>query len=96
MEVLIGASAIVLLVPFFILVVFLMKVLPPEFSLGAVVLMLAGDGAIAALWYYGGMPFIEEVKLFKLGIGMAFVLTTIFKVCYLVLDPSTRKLLMDQ
>jgi hypothetical protein len=93
MEFLIGLGIVSLLVPFFLLVVWLLKLLPSEFSFGIVTIMLFGDGAISAIWYYGGTPFIENIPVFKLGIAVAFAVVTVFKVTYLVVNPTTRELL---
>jgi branched-subunit amino acid transport protein len=88
MDFLIGLSSILLLVPFFILVVYLMRMLPREFSLGAIVLMFLGDGVISAMFYYIGLDFIESVKYLKLGITCSFILATIFKVVYMILNQN--------
>lgn len=88
MEFLIGLSTVLLLAPFFMLVVYLMQMLPPEFTLGAVALMFLGDGVIGAIIYYVGIDFIEDPKFFKLGIGCSFIVVTIFKVVYMVLNQS--------
>lgn len=93
MEFFIGLGVLVLLIPFFLLVVWLLKLLPSEFSFGVVAVMLFGDGAIAGLWYYGGSPFVEGTPVFRLGISAAFAIVTVFKVIYLVVNPTTRELL---
>jgi hypothetical protein len=86
MDFLIGLSSILLLAPFFILVVYLMRMLPGEFSLAAIGLMLLGDGAIALMFYYIGLDFVETIERLRLGIACSFVLATIFKVIYMVLN----------
>jgi hypothetical protein len=53
MDFLIGLSSILLLAPFFMLVVYLMEMLPAEFSLAAIGLMLLGDGVIYTLLCVG-------------------------------------------
>ena len=68
------------------LVVYLMQMLPPEFTLGAVALMFLGDGVIGAMVYYVGLDFIQNPKLFNLGLGCSFIMATIFKVVYMVLN----------
>jgi hypothetical protein len=83
MEFLIGFSSLTLLVPYFVLIAYLLKTLPPEYSLASVGAMLIGDGVIAALVYYTGVDYVESVKVFKLGIASAFMVTTIIKVIYL-------------
>lgn len=93
MEFLIGLGSLVLLIPFFMLVVFLMKLLPPEFSLGAVLLMFVGDGALAGVWYLICKEFVQSDNSLRMGLAMSFLLLTIFKVVYMVLDPKTRKML---
>jgi len=93
MEFFIGLGVLVLLVPFFLLVVWLLKLLPSEFSFGVVAVMLFGDGAISGLWYYGGSSFVEGTPVFRLGISAAFAIVTVFKVIYLVVNPTTRELL---
>lgn len=86
MEFLIGFSSIILLVPYFILIAYLLKTLPPEYSLASVGAMLIGDGVIAALIYFTGVDYIESIKVFKLGIASAFMVTTIIKVMYLAMS----------
>jgi hypothetical protein len=88
MDFLIGLSAISLLAPFFILVVYLMRMLPAEFLLGAVALMFLGDGVIGAVFYYIGIDFIESTKHLKLGLAGSFVLATVFKVVYMILNQT--------
>ena len=88
MEFLIGLSTALLLAPFFMLVVYLMKMLPSEFTLGAVALMFFGDGVIGAMVYYVGLDFIQDPKVFKLGLGCSFIVATIFKVVYMVLNQN--------
>tara|TARA_R110000796_G_scaffold236184_1_gene355388 strand:- start:302 stop:613 length:312 start_codon:yes stop_codon:yes gene_type:complete len=95
MEFLIGLSTALLLAPFFVLVVYLMQMLPPEFTLGAVALMFLGDGTIGAIVYYVGIDFIENPKFFKLGIGCSFIVVTIFKVVYMVLNQSTMSKILE-
>lgn len=86
MDFLIGLSSISLLAPFFMLVVYLMRMLPGEFSLAAIGLMLLGDGAIAAMFFYVGSDWVESTDKLRLGIGCSFVITTIFKVVYMILN----------
>ena len=93
MEFFIGLGVLVLLVPFFLLVVWLLSLLPSEFSFGVVAVMLFGDGAISGLWYYGGLSFVGGTPVFRLGISAAFAIVTVFKVIYLVVNPTTRELL---
>ena len=93
MEFFIGLGILALLVPFFMLVVWLLKLLPSEYSFSVAAGMIFGDGAIAGIWYYGGLSFIDTIQTFKLGIAIAFVVVTIFKVTYLVVNPATRELL---
>ena len=93
MEFFIGLGIVTLLVPFFLLVVWLLKLLPSEYSFSVIAGMMFGDGAIAGIWYYGGRPFIDTIQIFKMGIAIAFVVITIFKVIYLVVSPTTRELL---
>jgi|SaaInl0LU_22_DNA_1037365.scaffolds.fasta_scaffold02085_5 hypothetical protein len=93
MEFLIGLGSLMLLIPFFLLVVFLMDLLPPEFSLGAVLLMFVGDGAIAGTWYLILEDFVQSESLLRMGLAMSFLILTVFKVCYMVLNPKMRKLM---
>jgi hypothetical protein len=88
MEFLIGLSGLVLMIPFFVLVIYLMRMLPNEFTIGVVALMFIGDGAIALMVYYIGSDFIDNVRLLKLGMGCSFLIVTIFKVCYLVMNQT--------
>jgi branched-subunit amino acid transport protein len=95
MDFLIGLSATLLLAPFFILVVYLMRILPAEFLLGAVALMFLGDGVIGAIFYYIGSDFIESVKHLKLGLACSFVIATIFKVIYMILNQNKVLLILE-
>jgi hypothetical protein len=88
MDFLIGLSSILLLAPFFMLVVYLMRMLPGEFSLVAIGLMFLGDGVIGAAFYYIGVDFVKSVDNLRLGIACSFVLATIFKVVYMILNQN--------
>jgi hypothetical protein len=96
MDFLIGLTAILLLAPFFVLVIYLMRLLPAEFLLGAVALMFLGDGAISAIVYYIGIDFVESIKHLKLGLTCSFVLVTIFKVVYMVLNQNKMAAILEK
>tara|TARA_R110000822_G_scaffold207971_3_gene343918 strand:+ start:1702 stop:2001 length:300 start_codon:yes stop_codon:yes gene_type:complete len=96
MDFLIGLSSILLLAPYFVLVVYLMRILPAEFLLGAVALMFLGDGAIGAMFYYIGIDFIESVKHLKLGLTCSFILVTVFKVTYMALNQTKLSIILEK
>ena len=85
MEFLIGLGVVPLIIPFFILVTYLMKLLPSDFTLGAVVIMLVGDGVIAYTWYYSMLGCTEDETMLKRGIGLGFIIITFTKVLYLLI-----------
>ena len=88
MDFLIGLSSILLLAPFFILITHLMRMLPTEFILGVVGFMFLGDGIISFIIYNIGIDFVESIKNLKLGIACSFVLATIFKTVYMILNQN--------
>lgn len=85
MEFLIGLGVVLLLIPFFIMVTIIMRLLPSDYTLLSVVLMLVGDGVIAFMWFYSWSEFVETPRILRLGIAAGFALLTIVKVTYLLL-----------
>tara|TARA_R110000772_G_scaffold7262_3_gene24861 strand:- start:555 stop:833 length:279 start_codon:yes stop_codon:yes gene_type:complete len=85
MEFLIGLGVVLLLIPFFIIVTLIMKLLPQDYTLISVILMLVGDGVIALMWFYIWSEFTETPRILRLGIAAGFALLTIVKVTYLLL-----------
>jgi len=82
MNFIIGISSVILLIPFFVLVVYLMKLLPSEFSLAAVGVMIVGDGVIAYSWKSIATLVTDEPV--GVGIAIAFLISTMFKAVYML------------
>lgn len=86
MSFLIGFSFIILLSIFTILLYMVAKRLPAEFALTSIVIMLAGDAVLVALWYYGLIEIVETVKHFRLGISGAFCTAAMGRAIYFMLS----------
>ena len=54
--------------------------------------MIAVDGACAAVWYYGMLDLVENVRAFKVGISCSFMFTSFAKAIFLVIYTQKREL----
>jgi len=48
--------------------------------------MLLGDGAIGAIFHYVGIDFVQSTKYLNLGIACGFILATMFKAVYMIMN----------
>jgi len=80
-----GASFIILLTLFTLVLFFLITRLPKEFLLTGIVLMLVGDGILVAFWYYGLVDIVSDLKRFKLGIAASFAMGAFGRSIYFML-----------
>jgi hypothetical protein len=72
MSFLIGFSFFFLLLFYTIILWAISKLIPQEYIVSLISFMIVGDGIMVALWYFVLGEFIEETRLFRLGIGTAF------------------------
>ena len=72
MSFLIGFSFFLLIIFFSILLWTISKLIPKEYSLSLIVLMIIGDAIMVACWYFILGEYIKDLKQFRLGIGTAF------------------------
>ena len=47
--------------------------------------MIAGDGILVALWYFGLREIVDTLKEFRLGIGLSFVTSSFGRSIYLMI-----------
>tara|TARA_B100000900_G_scaffold401636_1_gene406533 strand:- start:800 stop:1081 length:282 start_codon:yes stop_codon:yes gene_type:complete len=85
MSFLIGFSFIILLAMFTILLWMISSRIPKEAALLSIAFLCAGDAILVALWYYGLMEIVENVKLFKVGIAGAFATASMGRSIYFLL-----------
>lgn len=67
-----GFGFVGLLFMFTIFLYMLYKRIPSEYIQSLIVLMFVGDGVLVGMWYYGLLDFIDNERIFRLGIGLAF------------------------
>lgn len=60
----------------------LSKYIPREVVVSVIYGLILADGVMAAVWYYGIVEVMENIKLFKLGMAAAFMGGTVVKVSY--------------
>ena len=60
----------------------LSKYIPREVVVSVIYGLILADGVMAAVWYYGIVEVMENIKLFKLGMAAAFKGGTVVKVSY--------------
>lgn len=85
MEFLIGICIIIFLIPIFFFVSYIMKLLPPEFTLGSLFFMIALDGIISYAYYMALIDILDNNVIFKKGIGIGFGLATMIRVAILMI-----------
>ncbi len=86
MSFLIGFSFIILLSMFTILLWFIARLLPKEFALTTIALLIFGDAMFVGLWYFSLVDIVEVVKQFKLGIAGAFCAASFGRALYFMLS----------
>ena len=60
----------------------LSKYIPREVVVSVIYGLILADGVMAAVWYYGIVEVMENIKLFKLGMAAAFMGGTVVKGSY--------------
>ena len=58
------------------------KLIPREVVVSVIYGLILADGVCAAVWYFGIVELMENIKLFKLGMAAAFMGGTVVKVSY--------------
>ncbi len=58
------------------------KLIPKELVISVIYGLILADGVCAAVWYFGIVELMENIKLFKLGMAAAFMGGTVVKVSY--------------
>jgi len=92
MDFLTGFGITLLLSMAFAIIILVSKLLPKEFALLPIYGMIAVDGACAAVWYYGMLDLVENVRAFKVGISCSFMFTSFAKAIFLVIYTQKREL----
>ena len=93
MDFLIGFGITFLLAAAFGLIVIVSKLLPKELALVPIYGMIAIDGVVAAIWYYGMVELVQDYKAFKVGIAASFMLMAFAKAIFLVIYTQKRGLI---
>ena len=91
MEFAIGYSFIFILSIFTTLLWMIGRRLPKEFALAVVVFMIGGDSVLTGLWYFSIVDFIDNSKLFRLGIAGAFCTIAFGRAFYFMLIEDNKK-----
>jgi hypothetical protein len=78
---------LIVLIPFTIFLTQVMKIIPVEYWIGILAIMLFGDGVLTFSWVYGFLGMVDSRELFVSGLGISFFLNMILKI-YLVLKVS--------
>ena len=63
----------------------------PEYAGLPVLFMLVFDGLCCYIYYFTCQGFVEDIKLFKLGISASFALGTLIRVLYLAYTQIEKK-----
>jgi len=56
-----------------------------EFLLLPIVLMFFGDGILVGTWYYGLEEFVDNIRNFKLGIALSFMIIAFGRTLYFMI-----------
>ena len=72
MSFLTGITFLIPLALFTVILFYLSKFIPKEGIQLPIFLMIAGDGILVAIWYFGLIELVDTVKEFKIGIGLSF------------------------
>ena len=81
-------AGILFLIPialFTIILLYLSKFVPKEAVQLPIFFMIAGDGILVALWYFGLREIVDTLKEFRLGIGLSFVTTSFGRSIYFMI-----------
>lgn len=92
MDFLIGFGITFLLAAAFGVIIFISKLLPKEMALIPIYGMIAVDAVVAAIWYYGMVDLVENIRAFKVGISCSFMFISFAKAIFLVIYTQKREL----
>ena len=92
MDFFIGFGITLLLAAAFGVIILISKLLPKEMALIPIYGMIAIDAVVAAIWYYGMVDLVENVKAFKVGISCSFMFISFAKAIFLVIYTQKREL----
>lgn len=85
MSFLTGILFVIPLALFTVILFYLSKFVPKEAVQLPIFFMIAGDGILVALWYFGLREVVETLKEFRLGIGLSFVTSSFGRSIYLMI-----------
>lgn len=86
-----GFSFLGLILFFTVLLWAVSKLIPKEMTVGLIALMVVGDGVMVALWYFVLGEYVEDLKLFRLGIGTAFCAGAFTRSLYFMIVGNKRE-----
>ena len=84
MDLLVGLGVLVLLIFFTTVLAFLIEYVPKEVP-QLIAVMMVGDAALSGVYYYIGAEFVDDLQKFKSGIGLSFIIITMFRVVYFMI-----------
>ena len=79
MDLLVGLGVLVLLIFFTTVLAFLIEYVPKEVPQLLIAVMMVG------VYYYIGAEFVDDLQKFKSGIGLSFIIITMFRVVYFMI-----------
>ena len=86
----IGFLFIGVLILFTLMLGLFAKTLPKEFILIPTVIMIFGDGIFVAIYYYALKDIAENIKEFKLGIALSFMLMSFVRAIFMALAANVK------
>lgn len=93
MDLLVGLGVLVLLIFFTTVLAFLIEYVPKEVPQLLIAVMMVGDAALSGVYYYIGAEFVDDLQKFKSGIGLSFIIITMFRVVYFMIWAHKKKFL---
>ena len=81
----IGLGFVNVLVMFTLFLYMLYKRIPTDYVQSLIVLMFMGDGILVAIWYYGLLDFIDNERIFRLGIAVSFCISAFSRSLFFML-----------
>ena len=86
MEFLIGFSLVLPLILQSVLVKKITRNLPAETIMVSLILMIGIDIILSGMWFFSMRELFDNVKVFKLGISMAFMVAAFGRATYFYID----------
>lgn len=80
MDLLYGILLLLILIPFTYFLVKIMDIIPTQYYMAIVPLMLFGDTILTFFWVYGFIDFVNITKIFVSGLGIAFFVNMLYKI----------------